>query len=836
MSYRRIRTALYRSILTVLLLVAAAPLAALAAPAFEAPFREFPSNPEALSLAYGDFDEDGMVDVIVATSGATADLVFMRQNPDHTFTASGSWAPADLLTQLVSGDFDGDGHLDIAGLDSGGNNVVAYFGDGNGGAVSSLSRPAPPASIFLAKANLNFGPDDLVAVSYWTSTIQAYVSLADTLLPLTPYTTEVTPSGIGVGDLNADGRDDLLLSHETVAIAEVLFTDITGAVGSALNVSIGSAYGGSAAIADANGDGLNDLLIGMTDGTGAAVSLNTGSGTYGTPLYYGGALASANFALRCADLDADGDRDIVLGGPQSQVLVNSGSGTFTSAGVALPPSVHGFADLYLTDVDGDTLPDVLAYGNYGSALIVARGNGDGTFGTNRQIAATYAHALLFSDIDGDSDADAVTINRQLGTVDAFARVGSALDVPVSTGMSFLPAGLATGRFNADTDPDFATVLPDIGEVAVLTNDGLGGFPAALPYATGEHPIDVVAGDLDGDGLDDLVVICSGGGETAAGGGRDDKRLFNHGLMIFRCTPGGFPLVPSSFVATGGCPNGAAIADVTQDGLIDLVAPLTCTGQIMVYPGIAPGEFGSGYQAASVPDPSAVAVRDVDAEGTPDIVALSSSGWLSTIINTGGGAFSPPVDVPTALMGQFLVVEDFDQDGNLDAAALSMANLVAVHAGLGGGAFGPRSDYGVCPNPTDLVAHDFDVDGDLDLVVASGSQQAFQYLRNARVGSSGVPSGPVFAMLDMRAPAPNPASGSVRLAFRLDGAARVTAEVFDVRGRKVRTLMSASDLPAGEHTAQWALTQDNGAPVPNGVYFARVRAGGREAVRKVFVTR
>ncbi len=819
-----------------------------AIPEFEAPFREYPAGVEAVSLAHGDFDEDGLVDAVVAIPSPTADLVFMRQNADHSFTAAGSWT-SDLLTSLVAGDFNGDGHRDVAGLDQLGN-VIALFGDGAGGSSGFAARSAPFGAIFLAAANLNGdAEDDLVAVSYILSTLETFMGGSTgggTLTPATTYVTEAAPTGVATGDLDGDGHDDMVLSHDAVALAEVLYGDGTGAIASSLNVPLGgSAIGSAATIADLDGDGLRDVVIGMSDGTGAAVILNTGAQTFGSPIFYGGAAGSANFVVACDDLDGDADRDLILVGPQTYVLLNSGSGTFSVLGNALPPDTHNYSVLALTDFDGDTVPDVLGCGNYGATLIAAHGNGDGTFGFDVKLAADYADALVFSDIDGDSDEDAVTINKSISALETFARLGGTFGAPAVTSLSFPPSGLATGRFNADAAPDYATVISDIGVVIVVLNDGSGGFAPVQPYATGQWPIDVVAGDLDGNGLDDLVVICTSSGETAAAGkgARGDKgqaeAQFTHSLLIYLAAPTGFPFSPSSVInIPGGCPNGAAIGDVTQDGRMDIVVPLTCTDEIMVYPATAPGVFGTGFQAAAVTAPSAVAVRDVDGEGSLDIIALSSSGSLATIINEGGAGFALPVEVPTPQLGQFLVVEDFDLDGNLDAAALSLASVVAVHPGLGGGGFGAAFDFGVCFAPTDLVANDFDEDGDLDLVVTSATQQSFQYLRNVHAVASAVPTErePVFAGLDLRPAVPNPATGATRFEFRLDAAARVTVDVFDVRGHRVRTLMGASDLPAGTHTARWELNREDGAPVPSGVYFARVRAGDREATRKIFVTR
>lgn len=825
----------------VALVAVLAPAAALATPIFEAPFREYPAGLEAISLAHGDFDEDGLVDAIVSVTSPAMDLVFMHQNPDHSFSAAGSWS-SDVLSSLVAGDFNGDDHLDVAGFDPVGN-VVARFGDGAGGSTGFAARSAPLGALFLAAANLNGdAQDDLVAVSYMMATLQTYLGGGGgTLTPATTHVALASPTGLAAGDIDGDGIDDMLLAYDALAVAEVLYSNGSGAIGSQLSLPFGvAAIGSAATIADLNGDGLRDLMIGMSDGGGVAVILNTGAYTFGAPHFYGGAAGSANFVVACDDLDGDNDRDLVLVGPETNVLLNSGSGTFTSLGVALPPYTHNYGVLALTDYDGDAVPDVLGCGNYGAVLIAAHGNGDGTFGFDVQIAADYADALLFSDLDGDGDDDAATANQWISGVATFARVGDAFNAPVATSFAAAPSGLATGRFNSDSSPDIATTIPDIGEVIVMPNDGSGAFPLTLPIATGEYPIDVVAGDLDGDGLDDLVVICSGGIETGATDKSPTEALYTHSLLIFRCTPTGFGFSPSSVIPVpGGCPNGAAIADITQDGLMDLAVPLTCTNEVMIFPGVAPGEFGAGVVAAVVDAPSAVLVRDVDAEGTPDLVALSSSGALVTIVNLGAGIFAAPVEVPTVPVGQFLVVEDFDLDGDLDAAALSVASVIAVHAGQGDGTFGAAEDYGVCSGPTDLVANDFDDDGDLDLVVTSASQPAFQYLRNAHTGGpSAVPTErePAIAGLDLRPAVPNPATGATSFEFRLDAAAQVSVEVFDVRGRRVRTLRDAGELPAGTHSARWALTGQDGAPVPSGVYFARVRAGDKEATRKIFVTR
>jgi hypothetical protein len=77
---------------------------------------------------------------------------------------------------------------------------------------------------------------------------------------------------------------------------------------------------------------------------------------------------------------------------------------------------------------------------------------------------------------------------------------------------------------------------------------------------------------------------------------------------------------------------------------------------------------------------------------------------------------------------------------------------------------------------------------------------------------------------------NPGRGEARFALHLARAAGVSAEVFDLLGRKVRTLQPSTRLDAGRHELRWDLTSDHGAAMRSGLYFVRVQAGGevREA--------
>lgn len=103
------------------------------------------------------------------------------------------------------------------------------------------------------------------------------------------------------------------------------------------------------------------------------------------------------------------------------------------------------------------------------------------------------------------------------------------------------------------------------------------------------------------------------------------------------------------------------------------------------------------------------------------------------------------------------------------------------------------------------------------------------------GTVSVPDGPGALATSLGAPAPNPTRGEVRLDVVVVRAGAVDLAVFDVLGRRIRTLASG-DAPAGRTGVTWDGRDDAGAPVPSGVYVVRLTASDAVATRPVVVAR
>jgi hypothetical protein len=96
------------------------------------------------------------------------------------------------------------------------------------------------------------------------------------------------------------------------------------------------------------------------------------------------------------------------------------------------------------------------------------------------------------------------------------------------------------------------------------------------------------------------------------------------------------------------------------------------------------------------------------------------------------------------------------------------------------------------------------------------------------GTTDVPGAPVVvaSAVTLAAPRPNPAREQSVHAFGLARPGRVTLEVYDTNGRRVRSLLD-SEFPAGSHSATWAGDDDQGGAVATGLYFVRLKSGGQQ---------
>jgi len=102
-------------------------------------------------------------------------------------------------------------------------------------------------------------------------------------------------------------------------------------------------------------------------------------------------------------------------------------------------------------------------------------------------------------------------------------------------------------------------------------------------------------------------------------------------------------------------------------------------------------------------------------------------------------------------------------------------------------------------------------------------------------AAGQPGDPVSRDFILRQNYPNPFNPETAISYQLSAISHVDLAIYNLRGQRVRTLMQARQ-PAGRYEVKWDGRDDGGRPVPSGVYFYRLRAGGQAATRKMQLIR
>jgi hypothetical protein len=314
--------------------------------AFGAP-RVFAASARPRDVAVADFDEDGFSDVVLPADTAPFSVTVQMNDGNGVigFTATTIALPAAALA-VATGDFNGDGHSDIAVGDAGGAiRVIPGVGDGTFGV------PLPPvvtgggavAGIAAGDVDGN-GRDDVVVApgppSAGAPTVATLLSAANgTLAAPVATTVPGAPLAPRVGDLNGDGRADVVVTSPAADAASVLLAAPGGGLGAPVSLPV--ARGGTAAIGDVNADGRPDLVV-AGNPAGLTVFFGRGDGTFGAgvPVASAGAYSSAV----AADLDGDGFADLALGRPgDGRVVVglNAPSAVPDAGSVALPTTGVG---------------------------------------------------------------------------------------------------------------------------------------------------------------------------------------------------------------------------------------------------------------------------------------------------------------------------------------------------------------------------------------------------------------------------------------------------------------------------------------------------------------
>jgi len=534
------------------------------------------------------------------------------------------------------------------------------------------------------------------------------------------------------------------------------------------------------AFADVDLDDLPDIYVvnngGCGVGTGkdaffrndGALSFTNVTGPAGFGSSEGG------IAAAWGDYDRDGDPDLFVS--DHGLYQNNGHGTFTDVTAATGVVDIGREyDASWVDTDGDGWLD----------LFVLRRDGPSALWRNRQ------------------DGTFLNVTPQTGLV-----------FPEDGGSAI---GCAWADYDGDLRPDLfiarrsqaaETLFHNLGGNQFEDVSVAAGLSSNIPASGGAW------GDVSGDGRPDLFVASTG----------PDRLYINNGDGTFTDKAHAYGVDVSEYN------TGAGLFDVDLDGDLDLFAS-TLDGAQFFFRNLgatmaraadaSEGGFGYGMTAG-----------DLDGDGDPEVYQAigCDSGTCGCAVNR----FYKNLTSGKHWLGVKLVGDASNMDG--------IGSRIVVHTGSSrqvremgaGNGWASKSLLPVVFGVGDTSVVDsvevFWPSGVRDLVVAPETDRIITVIENTHVPV--LPPKPEIPFrMTLRGPTPNPFRGGTTMVFELTQATHVSVVIYDVTGRRVRSLVDRV-LSAGTQYVGWDGTDDLGRHAGRGLYFYRAQAGGRTEVRKL----
>jgi hypothetical protein len=578
------------------------------------------------------------------------------------------------------------------------------------------------------------GKLDVVTVGTYFSPESVSVLLGrgdGTYGPKTEFEVDYEPHQVALGDLNADGKLDVLAvcyygSNDVPNVVDVLLGNGDGTL--AAKQAYTTADGPQAlALGDLDADGHVDVVTADQWADQVSVFRDTGDGTLSTRRDY--ATAGGPSALALGDVNQDGTLDLVVAATGTgytqasslSVLLGNGDGTFGDR-ADFPfdaPAICLNSSVVLGDLNGDDELDVVVGpswcdpSNPASARVLL-GNGDGSFmapASLPDVGSPTSVRLL--DVNGDGELDLLfALDAQVSVLfgEGNGTFPSRVDYPTGDRLQTLDPG----DLNGDGEPDLALTFDNSwgrGGLGVLLGTGGGEFASPLSLPTAEYPASLAAGDVDGDGKLDIAVANSAAGSVSVLVGKGD------GTFAAR-----------KDYATGEQPTVVALGDVDGDGRTDLVALDSAAETVNVLLGTAQGTLAGKLDTPTAGRPASAALGDVNGDAQLDIVTTngasvsSEKGTVNVLLGTGHGEFDGPVGSPVGVEPTSLALGDLNRDGKLDVVVANQGfgdiamPSVGVLLGNGDGTFAATADADT-HGATSVALTDLNGDRKLDLIVA-----------------------------------------------------------------------------------------------------------------------
>jgi hypothetical protein len=335
--------------------------------------------------------------------------------------------PYEVASGLVAGNFTNNGQTSLVATSTilynpqvNAGNLKTYLSSGPGAFAAPVLIADGDDPLYLATADLNGDKlPDVVSASYSDGSLSVFFNSAQSPGTFSTPLVLSSPgaSQVAIADMNGDGLPDLVSADFNVSL---FLQSSPGAFASPISLYSGGANW--VAVGDLNGDGAPDVAL--TDNVGVKVLMHTGAATattFAAPVTVFTQTVNANAVganlIAIADVNGDGLNDLVItdpgptGGaaPTVSVLLQdpANHGQFLAA-VSYPIAPGSVpTSIIVTDVNGDNHPDIVIGGTTAVTVLLQNAATPGTFAAATNYAVTNANQIAIADVNADGHLDIV---------------------------------------------------------------------------------------------------------------------------------------------------------------------------------------------------------------------------------------------------------------------------------------------------------------------------------------------------------------------------------------------------------------------------------------------
>ncbi|CAF4099052.1 unnamed protein product, partial [Adineta steineri] len=478
------------------------------------------SNPKTLAIAQ--LTNDEYLDVIVTNSG-TDSLGLFYGFSYIVFTSAKACESGEnsTPTSVAIGDFNNDGHLDLVSTLLGSSEVCVFFGYGNGTFSSMMIYSQIPASSPWSVAVGDFNNDnqqDLTIANWGIDSIGVLLgygngSFSTPILYSTGLGTR--PISIAIGDFNNDNQQDITVANAGGGSIGLFFGYGNGSFENVILLSTGNAsHPSSVTIADMNNDNQLDIIVANEGIDAIGIFFGYGNGSFTKQLLVSCGDHSSPWYAIAGDFNQDGRLDLATANYATSsigVFYGYGNGSFGnlttySTGINSNP-----VSLKIGDFNNDNQLDIIAVDETSTNVGIFYGYSDGTFASISITAVgdgSTAYGVAIGDFNADNRLDFVISDASKNDIQVFLASGNQ---PFGGQTMLLlnegsqPSSVVVGHFNNDSQIDIATANYGTNTIGILLGCGNRMYLNSTLYSTGNnsYPSSLAIGDFNKDSMMDL---------------------------------------------------------------------------------------------------------------------------------------------------------------------------------------------------------------------------------------------------------------------------------------------------------------------------------------------